>query len=498
MKSHSIKRRLIASVLLVELLSAAAISGLAFAYEQHTHFRAFDVMLRGRADSLLGAVQDAEDAKDNIMLDGSEANLPKRDIYEVWDQNRRILGKSQNWEGLDPHQLSAEGGKPDQIVHAGKQYRAIRLDGVRNVDPGDQGGGIPRRVVIVYGSPTAPVWRAIWIAVEFYALTSVLLLALTGFMMFWLLNDSLAPLTELANEAANISSTSWSFHPSERMLRTVELAPLAAALETALKGLERSFAQQRRFVGDAAHELKTAVALVKSSLQLLMMKPRTIVEYQSGLERCLLDCERMQNIVTEMLTLARIEDEATRPDGPAAAVTADMTQVARQVADQFSSLAEINRLQIEVSAPASLALDMEEEQMRLLCSNLLWNALQHSHPGSIVRVAVEEDGSWAELRVIDVGTGIDPELLPHIFERFGRGDPSRSRRTGGNGLGLAICEAIVLKYKGSIRVASELGKGTTVLVRLPLQPGLVAAASPSHETANSLLFSASIKASQRY
>lgn len=228
-----------------------------------------------------------------------------------------------------------------------------------------------------------------------------------------------------------------------------------------------------------------------------MMKPRTIVEYQAGLERCLLDCERMQNIVTEMLTLARIEDEATRPHGPGTAVTADLTHVAQQVADQFSSLAEINRIQIEVSAPAALALDMEDEQLRLLCSNLLLNALQHSRAGSIVRVAVEEDGSWAELRVIDVGTGIDPELLPHIFERFYRGDPSRSRRTGGTGLGLAICEAIVLKYKGSIHVASELGKGTTVLVRLPLQPGLVAAASPSHEAPNSLLSSASIKASQR-
>jgi signal transduction histidine kinase len=483
-KTYSIKRRLIASVLLVELVAAVAISGLAFVYERHMHFRVFDIMLRGRADSLLGAVQDAEDPQDNVMLDGSEASLPKRDIYQVWDENHRVLGKSPNWEGMELSRLRPPGSRPNEILDAGQRYRIIRLDGLRKVDPGDKGGGITRRVVILYGSPTAPAWHAIWTAVEFYALTSALLLALTGFMMFWLLNESLAPLTELADEASRITSTSWSFGPSERILRTVELAPLATALETTLKRLERSFVLQRRFVGDAAHELKTAVALVKSSLQLLMMKPRTIPEYQAGLERCQLDCERMQNIVTEMLTLARIEDEAGRPHGECAGVTADATQVVRQVADQFSSMAEIHRIRIEVSAPAELVLDIEREQLFLLCSNLLLNALQHSHPESAVRMTVAAAGEWVELRILDSGTGIDPELQPHIFERFYRGDPSRSRRTGGTGLGLAICQAIVHKFGGSIEIASELCKGTTVLVCLPLRRQSLTAISPGHESSN--------------
>ncbi len=466
MKTYSIKRRLITSVLLVELVSAVSISGLAFLYERHAHFRIFDIMLRGRADSLLGAVQDAGDEQDNVMLDGSERSLPKRDIYEVWDQNRRVLGRSPNWDGFDPDQLAKSDGQPGKLVQAGRDYRAIRVNGVRNVDPGDKGGGIPRRVLVVYGSPTAPVWRAIWTAVEFYALTSVLLLALTGLIMFWLLSDSLAPLTALAEEAARVSATSWSFRPSERMLQTVELAPLAAALETALKGLERSFLQQRRFVGDAAHELKTGVAVVKSSLQLLMMKPRTAEEYQAGLERCQTDCERMQNIVSEMLTLARVEDESSARSDLSASI-ADATVVVRRVGEQFRPMAEIHGTRLTVSAPLSLMLNIEEEQLHLLCSNLLLNALQHSNTGGEVKVLVQGAGDWAELRIADQGTGIDPNLLPHVFERFSRGDPSRSRRTGGTGLGLAICRAIVLKFHGTIDITSEPGRGTTVSVRLP-------------------------------
>lgn len=479
MKTYSIKKRLIASVLAVELAAAISISGLAFLYERHSHFRSFDVMLRGRADSLLGAVQDAEDAQDNVMLDGSEADLPKRDIYEVWDQNLRVLGKSANWEGLDPRQLAAPAGKAGRPVEAWRHYRAIQIDGVRNVDPGDKGGGIPRRVIIVYGSPTAPVWRAIWTAVEFYALTSVLLLAITGFVMFWLLNDSLAPLTELAEEAAKVSVTSWSFRPSERMLQTVELAPLAVALETALKGLERSFLQQRRFVSDAAHELKTGVAVVKSSLQLLTMRPRTPEEYQTGLERCQSDCDRMQSIVAEMLTLARIENHSVDLQDGQLSPIADMAATASAVADRFRPMAEVKGIQIAVSTPPSLMLNIEEEQLHLLCSNLLLNALQHSHPGSTVRILAEETGGCGSLRVIDTGEGIDPALQPHIFERFFRGDPSRSRKTGGTGLGLSVCEAIVQRFRGEIHVTSQPGQGTTVLVRLPIHSANMVEAAAS-------------------
>src|ERR1700735_5322435 len=100
MKSYSITHRLITTVLLLELLSALALSGAAMLYERHVRFRSFDIMLRGRADSLLGAVQDAEDTADNVMLDGTEANLPQEDIYQVEDAGGRVLGHSQNWAGM--------------------------------------------------------------------------------------------------------------------------------------------------------------------------------------------------------------------------------------------------------------------------------------------------------------------------------------------------------------------------------------------------------------
>ena len=165
-------------------------------------------------------------------------------------------------------------------------------------------------MTILYAAPTGPVWHAIRGAVEFYAAGSMLLLLVTGPLIAWLLHRALLPLRELADLAGKVSVDAWAFDAPERAKTTPELAPLTEALESALARLERSFDQQKTFVSDAAHELKTAVAVTKSSLQLLALKPRGPGEYRVGLARCLADSGRIEELVTKMLTLARVESGA--------------------------------------------------------------------------------------------------------------------------------------------------------------------------------------------
>jgi signal transduction histidine kinase len=269
-------------------------------------------------------------------------------------------------------------------------------------------------------------------------------------------------LRELAAEAAGVSVDSWDFAPPQRARMIKELAPLTIALETVITGLEHAFMQQRRFVSDAAHELKTAVAVLKSSLQLLTLKQRTALEYERGIERCQLDCDRIEETVAKMLTLARVETKSA----PASDAT-DLTSLLRQVTEQFDSMAELKRLQILVLAEGPVMVDVQPEQLQLLCGNLLLNALQHSPAGSAIRAVVQQDGTHAELAIEDDGEGIAAEDLPHVFDRFYRGDPSRSRNTGGTGLGLAICKAIASRWQGTIDISSSLGIGTKVTVRFP-------------------------------
>jgi signal transduction histidine kinase len=209
------------------------------------------------------------------------------------------------------------------------------------------------------------------------------------------------------------------------------------------------------------------------------MKHRTATEYEAGLERCQLDCERMEEIVAKMLTLARIEGESTHAAEVLEVPVADIVTVARRVAEQLSSISQIGGVRIAVSAPDSVPLDLEEDALELLCSNLILNAIQHSARETMVRVAITVVANEVELRIVDEGTGIDPEMLPYVFDRFYRSDPSRSRRTGGTGLGLAICKAIVERAAGKIEIASEPGAGTAVMVRLPLRRDLRRFASRS-------------------
>ena len=481
MKRRSLSRRLISSVLLVELIFAGAVIALAAAYERHAHLHSLDIMLQGRADSLLGAVQDAEDPADNVMLDRTGLQVPSEDVYEVRDNNGRLLGRSANWQGPDPHDVASGRDRIYLTRVNGRHYRVLTLHGLRVVDPGDKGGGIPRPILVIYGAPTRYVWHQVRNAIIFFSVSNLVLLIVTGVLMTWLLHRGLAPMRQLAAEAENISILRWSFQAPESAVETRELAPLASALNAAMQRLESSFSQQRRFVGDAAHELKTAVAVVKSSLQLLNMRQRTTDEYEAGVEVSLADCERMEEIVARMLTLARAEHLTTAEH---TAGTVDLAIAVAASAQQFQSMAELRSVTIALvtRGPAFVGLPIEE--CSLLCSNLLLNALQHSPRDTEVKVLLHTEGEMVELRIEDSGDGIEPALLPHVFERFSRGDPSRSRNTGGTGLGLAICKAIVDKAGGTIVLHSEVGQGTTAVVRLPraAQPTATAPAEPSLQT----------------
>jgi len=477
LQPRSIAFRLIVAVLAVELLSAILVTALSFGYERHMHFRAFDVMLHGHADSILGAVQDADDPGDHVMLNQADLHIPPDDVYEVSDAEGHVLGRSANWQGVAVLPPSDSGrphhpwGDIDNVVINGHHYRVLRFQGSRTVDPGEPGGGKVRQVMIVYGAPTRLVWHSIRGAVEFYAVGSLVLLLVTGPLIAWLLHRGLLPLRQLAALASQVSVDSWHFAPPASAHATPELAPLTHALESVLQRLERSFLQQRAFVSDAAHELKTAVAVIKSSLQLLNMKPRSVKDYQVGLERCLADSQRLEALVADMLALARAESAATSGAQP----TADLIACIRQTVAQLETVAALRNIAVVVSGPDlnSPSVSLSPEDCSLLLTNLLLNALQHSPPASAVEIRLTTGNQTAVIVIQDQGDGIPVEALPHVFDRFYRGDPSRTRNTGGTGLGLAIAQAIVRRAGGAITLASQPdsaqpNQGTTVTVQLPL------------------------------
>lgn len=495
MKSYSLTRRLIVTVLLLELALALCTAGAALLYERHQLLRNLDIMLRGRADSLLGAVKDAEDEADNVVLDPKELDLGPQDLWEVRERSGRVLARSASWaEQVTPGQPGTPGPATPQMrgaaiegafqtggrghnfripfqVH-GRRYRGLVVHGVRQVDQEDNKHGISRPVIIYYAASLHPVTEALQHAARFLLLANSLLLFLTGAALFILLRRGLRPLQELSGAAAAITPGRWQFKAPPSAFCVAELGVLAKALDSSMKRLEQSFRQQQTFVHDAAHELKTAVTIIKSSLQLLASRQRTAEDYARGLETCLADCGRMEDLVHRMLLLAFFEqrsDQAlSRPE------ITDLSYSVRESVAQMENFAELAKitLQLQIDGPAHVPLSAQA--CDTLVTNLVMNALEHTPPEGRVGVSVRAAGAEALLEIEDTGTGIGPDELPHLFERFYRGDPSRSRRTGGAGLGLAISKAITDSCGGVIEITadphSNRKPGAHVTVRLPFAP----------------------------
>jgi signal transduction histidine kinase len=462
----SLRKQIIAAVLVSQVLLAMGLTLAIVLYSRVQLLAGFDIMLEGRADSVLAVIHDSEDASQTLILDPQQLSVPSSDFLEVWDENGGLIWRSKNWQGA-PAALIASTSRTFGLTTGQLSYRGIVVHKTTILDEEDNRPGLLRNVTIVYASSTRELDRRIFKIGLFAAGSSLLLLFFAGLFAAQGVNRGLAPMQELAREAARVSAHNWSFNPPKAARKKRELAPLVDALEATLAGLQRAFNREREFMADAAHELKTAVTILKSSLQLLSCRQWSSEEYKKGLDRSLEDCDRLEALACSALTLARAEqrtDEGQTDD----LRWIDLVNSCEQSVAYLQSLAQTRGVILRCIATDEAIVKADFGDLQTVWVNLLQNAIQHSPEGSTVslRVAMSEPDA-ASVLVEDFGTGIPPEQLPHVFERFRRGDPSRSRATGGFGLGLSICKAIVESYGGHIQITSPNEAGTRVSVSLP-------------------------------
>ncbi|MGA8273704.1 MAG: HAMP domain-containing sensor histidine kinase [Candidatus Sulfotelmatobacter sp.] len=466
--SISITRRLIITVLLLELSSAIALIGAITVHERQVQLKAFEASLFVTTESLMGAVQDAEDESDNVMLDLRGVRIARDSVFRIEDERGRVLGSAGDAPRLE---MPASGAPAFRDANVnGRRYRFLIFKGLRIVDPDEPKGGVRHDITIVCGAPVGHVWHEVFEAIRFFAIATAILLGITAMAMVWLVRKGLSPVHELAREAARIHSNHWHFDAPMSAKQTAELRPLADALEAALVRVRRSFEQQRRFTNDAAHELKTDVAILKSSLQLLSMRKRSVEEYGKGLALSMDDVTRLESAVQRMLTLARLETPKQSESVGAKPQYCSLHNAVEEAMNQSMPLAELKGIEVIFDFTADASVPIESRDALLLCSNILLNAVQHSPNQGTVRIALTVDEHTAQLTVQDQGEGISERDRAYVFEPFYRTDPSRSRKSGGTGLGLSICKAICERAGGSIEIANETAGGALVLVKLPAEP----------------------------
>lgn len=238
-----------------------------------------------------------------------------------------------------------------------------------------------------------------------------------------------------------------------------ELQPMVTAFDGMLDRLEDSFTRLSQFSADLAHELRTPIGNMLGEAQVALTRERSSEEYRSVIESTAAECERLSGIIDNLLFLARAESaeqqiERSLFDGRA---------TLEKIASFYQTAAEDRHVNIACSGEGQIFADPALFNRAL--SNLIDNALRFTTDGKKIHILIGTRDGRTEVSVRDTGSGIAPEHLPRVFDRFYRGDASRS--SAGTGLGLALVKSIVDLHGGSARIESELGRGTTVTLTFP-------------------------------
>ena len=229
--------------------------------------------------------------------------------------------------------------------------------------------------------------------------------------------------------------------------------------------LEEAFNRQRQFTADASHELRTPLAIMQAEATLALSKERTIEDYQKSLETISQESAYMSSVIGKLLFLARSDagkEQLNFED-------VDLKELITGLSANIETLAIDKGIKFTVDAKENLIVNGDKVKLRQLFINILENAVRYTPTGGNISVLLEKKDSNAVTAISDTGIGIPPEHLPHIFERFYRVDKARSRADGGVGLGMAIAKYIADSHGGKIEVESQVGKGTTITVTIPLK-----------------------------
>ena len=250
-----------------------------------------------------------------------------------------------------------------------------------------------------------------------------------------------------------------------------EVARLGTAFDNMVGRLVATLEAQRRFVADASHELRTPLTSLKGLAEILMIgahgNDSRVIEQSAGAING--ELERLIRLVTDLLTLSRLDSAGDNTVPPARRTLMDVCATLQAVATQMEPLAEARGIDFSCRCAGSMWISGDPGQLKQVLLNLLDNALRYTPPGGQITLGGTRDAATARIEVRDTGAGIAAQDLPHIFERFYRGDTSRSRATGNSGLGLSIARTIIEAHSGKINVESTPGSGTCFTITLPLE-----------------------------
>ena len=303
---------------------------------------------------------------------------------------------------------------------------------------------------------------------------TIIALAATVALTFPLVRGVLRPLRRIAAASRAIAAGDLSRRVDVPSSGDA-LADLAGSFNEMVGKLDAALATQRRFIADASHELRTPLTALGNGVEMLQMgvDQRDPAAREKMLRLMSGEIGRMGRLVDDLLTLSALDRD---PEHTLTSTRLDLVALTAQIVDETRLLAPDRTIEHHSPEPGPLYARVDGDKLRQALLNLCANARAYTPPDGTIVVDVRRDGEQARITVADTGSGISPEALTRVWERFFRADPSRGRRAGagGVGLGLAIVRAIVEAHGGTVTIDSAVGNGTTVTLLLPADPFAIA------------------------
>lgn len=456
-------------------LLAAVLTGFAIAayrYQGANDLRRLDVELRHRVrvltDALApprrgggppppapGPVRDFRLAPERAaMFEPSDAS---GFYYVIWRRDGSVGARSPG----APKDITKPVSPKADATMQGERTRGLMREAFTFTPPGE---------CLLVGRSTAPEQAALRDYARWLAAISGAVLVAALAIGWWIATRAIRPVGVISATARRIAQGELGERIPVRETKS-ELGGLSATLNETFAQLEESFARQSRFTADAAHELRTPVSIILAQAQRALTRERDAATYQQTLEACVNAARRLNQLTESLLELATHDAGAVSVKMAAC----DLADIARETTALVQPIADDRRITLASElAPAPCRADASRIAQVIL--NLLTNALDHTPAEGRVTLRTGVESGQAAFAITDTGPGIAAEHLPHIFERFYRADDSRNRRTGGAGLGLAICKAIADAHGAVLEVATVPGHGSTFTVRFPARETVEAAA----------------------
>lgn len=420
-------------------------------------YREADSVLRGEVREISMALEDLHPNRQAVVEELRRKTVGHRErgwFAQLLDGGGKTIWKSDNCpDVIATWPILFE--KQENLVQAGP-YRFAR----RTVTaPADEAFHV--RI----GMPTAFLEEDVNSLSRILIPVGLVLSLLTPLAGYWLALRATSPIAEILRTADQLRPTRLGDRLEVRGTKD-ELDRLSLTINRLLDQVAGYVERQQQFVADAAHELRGPLAAIQTTIEVAASRDRSAAEYRDTLEELLDETRQIAKLANDLLLLA--EGELAPGSGQA---RVDLDVLVQQTAAMFAGVAEERGIDLRVESAGAVLVTGEPRQLRQVVSNLLDNAIRFTPSAGRVVVALAADPirHEARLTVTDTGSGIEPQHLPRVFDRFFQADAARDRRDTrrGGGLGLAICRTLVERHGGCISVRSEFGRGSEFTVSLP-------------------------------